>query len=207
MFEPLSAVQHCLDAGGQDGAAPARAVRIAEVRGWYLTQLAAFRGREAQLQQLLRERLALPGLPDASVAVRNANSVVFNTAPGQYWVVTNDRELDAAWPGVVGIEDGTATALSQARVRVAISGAGARAVLEQHLTVDLHPTRMVVGGYAQSALHHTGVLVHRSADSVYELYLLRTFAQTLWECLADAALVQGYDVGVDQVPATLKINQ
>ncbi len=203
MFERQSSLQSCLDAGGRDGAVGGRAVRLTEVRGWYLWQLAVFAGRESSLTEALRERMGIDRLPPPQAALETAQGLIFNTAPRQYWVVTPALDLDSACSMALAATDGTATALSHARVRIALEGAGARAVLEQGISVDLHPEHFRIGGVVQTALHHTGVLLHRAGDSRYEMYLLRTFAESLWEWLTDAALPLGYDVGVEQVPGVV----
>ncbi len=66
------------------------------------------------------------------------------------------------------------------------------------MAINLHPTVFHVGQFAQTALHHTGVVVERSGESRYELYALRTFAESIWDWLIDAALPFGYEVEVDQ---------
>jgi hypothetical protein len=53
----------------------------------------------------------------------------------------------------------------------------------------------------QTGLHHTGILLHRTEDARYEIYLTRTFTGALWEWLTDAALPLGYDVDVDNIRA------
>ena len=195
MADRLSAIALGLAAGGRDGAAGGRAVKLTELRGWHLTQLAAFAGRDAALAECLRERLKLTSLPPPGVSLAVGPSLLFHTAPRQYWVVTSDAAIDAAWATVLAPSDGTATPLSHARVRLALEGQSARTVLEKGISADLRPESFRVGDFLQAGLHHTGILVHRAAESRYELYLPRSFAATLWEWLTDAARPTGYEVG------------
>jgi len=193
--ERLSALALGLAAGGRDGAAGARAVTLTELRGWYLTQLAAFAGREAALAECLRERLGIASSPRPGVSLATDRGLIFHTAPRQYWVVTSDAGLDAAWPLALPSRDATATPLSHSRVRIALTGQPARTVLEKGIAADLRPESFGVGDFLQAGLHHTGVLVHRVAECRYELYVPRSFAASLWEWLTDAAWPMGYEVG------------
>jgi sarcosine oxidase subunit gamma len=94
---------------------------------------------------------------------------------------------------------GSVTALSDARVRLAISGLPVRACLTKGISSDLHPNAFPMGAFAQTGLHHTGILLECTGDSRFELYVLRTFVVSIWECLIDAALAFGYDTSVEKV--------
>jgi hypothetical protein len=50
-----------------------------------------------------------------------------------------------------------------------------------------------------TGLHHTPVLLLRSAQNRYEIFALRTFALSVWEWLTDAALPWGYDITAYQL--------
>ena len=64
---------------------------------------------------------------------------------------------------------------------------------------DLHPSVFRVGDFAQTALHHTGILLERCAESRYELFASRTYSASIWEWIIDAALPFGYDVRVEDI--------
>jgi sarcosine oxidase subunit gamma len=100
------------------------------------------------------------------------------------------HELTAA----VDVSVGSVTALSHGRVRIAIRGAVVRAMLAKLLCIDLNRQVFAVGQAQQTSLHHTGVLCERSAEDRYELYVMRTYAASIWESLVDAALVYGYEI-------------
>jgi sarcosine oxidase subunit gamma len=120
---------------------------------------------------------------------------LFKTGAGQFWILgpENDslaRELQAA----VGAGVGAVTPLSHSRTRIFIEGAVAREVLAQGIAIDFHPDVFRINQFALTGLHHTPVLVHRTAEHRFELYAMRTFARTIWDWLTDAALPCGYDV-------------
>jgi heterotetrameric sarcosine oxidase gamma subunit len=95
--------------------------------------------------------------------------------------------LRSTLPGTCG----ALTELTDARVRLGVSGSGARELLSAGIALDLHPAVFIVGQGAQTGLHHTGIFLERVAEDGYELYVPRTFAATIWEFLVDAALPHG----------------
>lgn len=198
MFERRSPLARQLASGGRDGRDGGRALAIGEVGGWALAQLAVFPGCEAQVAAAVGPLLGADALSARAGAVqRTAAACLYRTAPDAYWVVTPDPTVISRLLAVVPVSAGTVTCLSHSRVRLRVAGPTARAVLACGISVDLHPRSFAVGAFAQTALHHTGVLLERSAPQCYELYVLRTFALSLWEWLLDAAAPCGYEVTVE----------
>ncbi len=193
MFERMSAIAANLAAGGQDGADGRRALAFGEVRGWELVQLGVFTGREAEFAATVKPILAAP-LPRAGAVQSSARARVYSIARDQYWVMSADAALAGALAAAVDPAVGSVTSLSHARVRIAIRGTAARAMLAKVLTIDVHPDVFRVGEARQTGLHHTGALCERSAADRYDFYVLRTYAASIWECLVDAALEFGYEI-------------
>ena len=202
MFERQPVLAHTLSGGGRDGADGARRIALTHVVGWHLGLVAAFRDTQAQCLAALGDQLGVRPAACAPDVQLLPHGQLFQTAPGQFWLVTPRRELMAGVAAAVPSDQGSFTDLSHSRVRVAISGAGAADVLAKGMTVDLHPEAFRVGQFVQAGLHHSGVLVHRASSSRYELYLPRTFAVSLFEWLCDAAWPLGYDVATEDVAPT-----
>ena len=201
MFEQRSAIQLQLGAGGRDGSEGQRALRLNEVRGWQLAQLAVFEGCEPEFASAV-EPLLGARLPSTAAVAGSARGRIFRTAPDQYWVVSGEAALLAALALAVPPGVGAVTLLSHARVRLAISGAPARALLAKGIAIDLDPEAFPVGHAVSTGLHHNGVLLEHTTADGYELYVPRTYAVSMWEWLVDAALEFGYDVGVESSPTT-----
>jgi methylglutamate dehydrogenase subunit D len=201
MFEPRSPLAVQLRAGGGDGLDGRRALRISEVSGWQLAQVGVFAGREAQLAAALAPVLGAAELPaQAAVAWHGAAAAVYRLSPEAFWIVTTQPKVISGLGRAVTADVGTVTDLSHGRVRLALQGPQARAVLAAGISVDLHPRSFAVGAFAQTALQHAAVLLERCAPDRYELYVLRTFAVSVWEWLLDAALPVGYEIGVEPQP-------
>lgn len=80
------------------------------------------------------------------------------------------------------------TPLSSSRTRIEISGAPARNVLAKCAAIDFHKNEFKAGTFAQTGIHHVPVLIHCVAGEIFNLYVLRTFALSIWDHLTDAAL-------------------
>lgn len=195
MLERQSALARALDRSGRDGAGGTRGLRLGEVRGWSLVQVAAFATTLLDLERAVQP-LVGAGLPDrVGQAVAAGAHRLFRTGAAQFWIVgPEDDALASRLGAAIAPEIGAVTPLSHSRTRLFIEGPAAREVLAKGLPLDFHPDVFRVGQFALTGLHHTPVLVHRTAEIRYELYALRTFAQTVWEWLTDAALPYGYDV-------------
>lgn len=205
MFERRSPLARQLARGGRDGLDGRRALLIGEVRGWALAQLAVFPGREAEMAAAVGPLLGTEALAARAGAVqRTAAACLYRTAPDAYWVVAPGTTVISRLLAAVPVSAGTVTALSHSRVRLRVEGPAARVVLACGISVDLHPRSFAVGAFAQTALHHTGVLLERSAPQRYELYVLRTFALSVWEWLLDAAAPAGYEIAVESAPTAIE---
>ncbi len=202
MFERRSALSAQISLPGRDGASGQRALRISEVRGWSLAQLCVFGGRERVFADALRTLIGddLPSAVGQQIICHGAK--IFRMTPNRYWAVAPDEDFAAALARTVPAAAGTATALSHSRTLIALEGSGARALLAKGVGIDLHPTVFRIGHFAETALHHTGVLLERCGAERYQLFLPRTLAASIWDWLTDAALPLGYDVGTE-VPLVL----
>ncbi len=201
MFDRRSPLASQLRAPGGDGLDGRRALRLSEVRGWELAQVGVFAQQQGALAAAVVPVLGAGALPPAAGQVQHTPAAaLYRTAPDSYWVVTSQPKVISQLRSAVPASCGTVTCLSHSRVRLAVQGPQARTVLAGGISVDLHPRSFAVGAFAQTGLHHTAVLLERSAPERYELYVLRTFAVSIWEWLLDAALPVGYEIAVEQRP-------
>ena len=196
MLERRSAIAGGLAAGGRlhDDAA---GVRLGELRGWSLMQVAGFRGGMAPVEQALAEACGVAASIYMGEARRGDGVLLLRTGPEQIWLVgeTSDPARQARIGVAVTAAGGTVLELSHSRTRMVIEGPRARDVLAKDIAIDLDAGMFAPDRFALTGYDHTPVLLHRTGDARYELWAMRTFAQTVWERLADAAAEFGYDVG------------
>jgi sarcosine oxidase subunit gamma len=195
VLERTSALARDLAAGGQDGRDGRRGLTLAEVRGWNLAQLAAYPGQAPAVAAAVAPIIG-DGLLAASPSRRDAqeNCSLYRIAPDAWWVVTREAQLLDRIAVALPTGSGAVTPLSHARTLIAVEGPAARTMLACGIGIDLHPEVFRVGDFAQTGLHHAGVLIERCGPESYQLYVLRTFAVATWQWLVDAALPFGYDI-------------
>jgi heterotetrameric sarcosine oxidase gamma subunit len=195
VFERHSALAGALTLGGRDGTDGQRRLRIGEARGWGLVQIAAFTTALTELESAVRPVLNAE-LPKRIGEVVNVEGRrLLKTGSEQYWIIMTDgddvarRLLDAVNPAI-----GAVTLLSHSRTCIFIEGAAVRGLLAAAIPLDFHPDVFDVGQFALTGLHHTPVLIHRSGHNRFEIFVMRTFARSVWEWFTDAALSMGYEV-------------
>jgi heterotetrameric sarcosine oxidase gamma subunit len=192
MLERRSALATALARGGRQGAQGGQLSRIGEVRGWSLIQVGAF---AATLQEAEERLEAVIGeLPLGGHSVVPGERTIFRTGPEQFWIVGPEDGLFERLSQAIGPDIGAVTNLSHSRVRIFIEGACAAGILKKGVPIDFDPQVFKPGQAALTGLHHTPVLIHRIREDRFEIYAMRTFALSLWDWLADAALEFGYDV-------------
>ncbi len=78
--------------------------------------------------------------------------------------------------------------LSEARTVIAVSGRHARDLLQKGTPLDLHPRAFEPGHCAQTALSRANVILHQiDASPRYDVYVLNSFADYLWNWMERAA--------------------
>lgn len=147
-------------------------------RGWRLS--AAPDGHVLQV-------LAAPGaadLPARLAALADGDPWAVRPAgPDQFYVV-GAAPLPAAEVArrcaVLG-DAGTLIDQSHGRVRMVLSGPGARAKLATGTALDLADRAFSVGASAETQFIHVGMHITRTAPETYELLVFRSFSRCLWD--------------------------
>ena len=195
MLERRSALANVLDKGGRDGADGRRRLTLGERLGWSLVQIAGFPSTLAELDAVTAPLLGASLPMHVGEAVPAGGRQVLKTGPEQFWILGPDAdEFASQLQSALAPEIGSVTPLSHSRTCIVVEGGAAQALLSKGIPLDFHPEVFRVGQFAQTGLHHTPVLVWRSARDRYEIFALRTFARSVSEWLADAALPLGYEV-------------
>lgn len=194
MFERQSVLAAVLDSGGRNGSDGFRRLRLGELTGWQLIQLSCFSTMLSNLSAAVSPVLGAH-LPTRVGEVRTAgNRTLLKTRLDQFWIFTrDDDDLAPVLGSVVTPSLGSISLLSHSRACIFIKGPAVRELLALGVALDLHPTAFAIGQFALTGLHHTPVLIHREGESHYNLFVMRTFALTVWDWISDAALRFGYE--------------
>ena len=197
MLERTSAIASGLARGGRQphGAA---GCRLGEVRGWALLQVAGFPGAIGAVERVVADAFGVGVPAKVGVAAHADDATLLRTGPEQIWIIGPGDALaqQATLHSTLAADIGVLTSLSHSRTWMFLDGPRARDVLAKGIAIDLHPDVFAVNHFALTGLDHTPVLLHRTGAGRYEIFVMRTFALTVWDWLTDAALEYGYEVGV-----------
>ena len=167
--------------------APER-IRLAEVP--FLTQLTLRVAPGSVAAAALAGVLGAP-LPIApnTTAVSGDTEVLW-MGPDE-WLVTapaGSRNLIAVLERAVGTEHATIVDVSDQRTAIDVAGADARDLVRKGCAIDIHPRAFGVGRCAQTLLARTQiVLLPRTDEPAYRVFVRASFAEYLAEWLLDAA--------------------
>ncbi len=147
---------------------------------------------------------ALPVQPNTSAG--NGEASALWLGPDEWWLVVPGPEPEAG-PELAdklraALADGFAavTEVGESRTCIRIAGPKARALLQKGCPLAFHPRAFRVGACAQTLLATATVAIHLVADEsvaegpVFEVYVLRSFAEYLWAWLEDAGAEYGVTV-------------
>jgi sarcosine oxidase subunit gamma len=194
MLERRSALAGFHGRAEQPGADGAIGLEIGEFTGWSLVEIGVYPKKGTEGEQAVASWLGkIPVRIDTPA--ETPRGLLVRTGPLSFWLLGPAgpdiaSAARAALPeSAIAIID-----LSSSRTRLAISGSAASDVLLRGVPIDLAPKSLAPGKIALTGVHHTPILLHRVAMDRFEIYAMRTFALTVFEWLADAALEFGYRV-------------
>lgn len=165
---------------------------IGEDAGFSLVEIGLYPSKRADAEQALRSWLG--AVPETITApAETPRGLLIRTGPLSFWLVSTPGSdhvstARAAIPGAIA----SIIDLSSSRTRLSLAGAAAADVLLKGIPIDLAPDRFPAGSVAVTGVHHTPILLHRTALDRFEIYAMRTFALTVLEWLTDAAMEFGY---------------
>ena len=168
-------------------------VRIEEREGLAMVQVSAWADSAEAVCVTIAELLGVrPAQQPNSAAVAGQTRILW-LGPLRWLVVmpntpnTPGRDLAAQLRALLPAAAAAVVDLGAGRRVFAVSGPRARDLLAKQLPIDLHPAAFPPGRCVQGSMAHVGVLVHATANSAYELFVYRAFAQHFREMLEDAA--------------------
>lgn len=124
----------------------------------------------------LGERLAKVGLAQSSVRPAGFQ---------QWFLAGNDALPPSTLADLTAVLAGDAFLSDQShgRIRIGVSGGRAADLLSKGTAVDLHPATFAQGQSAMALFGHIAVQLTRTGPDRFELTVLRSFAESLWEDL------------------------
>jgi len=170
-------------------------VRLSELRPAAILQIQAWPETLLAVQAMIAETLGIPEAPKPGRAAWFHGGSVAAIGAGRYLLSTTAEEIvarvDAAFPP----EDAAVTDISHARTVLRLEGEAAPDLLSRCAPLDFDAKAFPADRVAQTAIHHIDVTIHRLTDTSFEIWALRSFAESLAEWILDAGLELG--IGFD----------
>ena len=135
--------------------------------------------------------LAAPDAADMEVRLSSlAIGDVRAVSPGQWFIVGEQPLSHADMKAFLAALEPQATGVdqSQGRIRIRIEGRMAERVLAKGTAVDLSIAAFPVGRSATTLIGHIAAHLTRLDGPVFEVIVLRGFAESLWDDLARMSL-------------------
>jgi methylglutamate dehydrogenase subunit D len=169
----------------ENDAAPAFA--MAELRGWSLVQIAGWHDSTAGVEQAIVRVCAIsPPAEVGDVAVAGAISLI-RVGPDRIWLIDESGEVAARMAGAIDSAQGCVTPLGEGRRRFQLSGKRVPELMQSLVALDLGSPSFAPGRAALTMMHRVPVLLHRVADTTFDLYVPTTFAASLEDWIGAAA--------------------
>lgn len=181
---------------GAEGSSPAVSIRERLQRD--LVQVAGWRRNFESVCDRLAEILNCRIPTEIGRANSCGDRSVFRVRPERLWITGSSsdevlRQLDDASLG----GDAVISELGHGRTVLRIAGPGSDLLLNRGLPIDLDSEVFPADAFAQSAIHHMHVLVHRvdgAGELVFDVYVSRELAVSFWEWLTEAAAPLGFEI-------------
>lgn len=109
----------------------------------------------------------------------------------QWFITGNDVLPSSRIAALSSALQGTASDQSHGRVRISLSGPQATELLAKGTAVDLHPSAFPEGRSAVTLFGHISLQLARTGADSFELTVLRSFAEALYEELEALATSLG----------------
>jgi sarcosine oxidase subunit gamma len=173
------------------------AFAMTELQGWSLTQLESRPDYGAGLEEALRRswNLALP--PRVGDVLGQVPVQAMRVAPDRVWILA---ESAAALPAAAAESWASALCLTHGRRRYRLVGSRCMEVLAKGIALDLDGSGLASGRAAQTQLHRVPVVLHRREAQSFDLFVPRSFSESLEAWLADAARETGWKPLADAHP-------
>jgi sarcosine oxidase subunit gamma len=133
----------------------------------------------------------------------DADTIALWLGPDEWWLVVPGPEPEAGpaladkLRAALAGHFAAVTEVGESRTCIRVAGPRARALLQKGCPLDFHPRAFVAGACAQSILAKSMVTLHLFADEsvtegpIFDVYILRSFAEYLWAWLEDAGAEYG----------------
>lgn len=159
---------------------------LSEARPLAILQIQAWPQTLAAVEAVVTQGLGLSEVPPAGSTATFDGGALCALGAGRFLLSTGSDDIAATFRTAFSSADAAVTDISHGRAILSLEGDAAAELLSRCVALDFDADVFPPGRVAQTAIHHVDVLVHRLTDSRFEIWALRSFAESLAEWLLDA---------------------
>ena len=168
-------------------------LKISELKNLVIIQVVQYKKSKVQLNDIKIDDLEFP-LKSSIVSFNNKTRILWN-GPRTYLVVSEKENIDKLINDKCGASDFAITDVSHSRAVIQIKGVIAKKVLKKGCPLNLNEFKN--NNCAGTVFHGINIVVDyvESDLDTFNLFTLRSFGESFYHHITDAALEFGY-VGV-----------
>ena len=165
-------------------------LNISEVKGLTIVQIVHYKRSKVQLNSIQIDGLELP-LQNSKVASNKETRILWN-APYTWLVVSRKENIIETIKEMCNSENFAVTDISHSRVVIQIKGLQAKEILKKGCPLNF--SEFEKNNCAGSVFHGITILVDCIDDkpNTFNLFTLRSFGESFYHHITDAALEFGY---------------
>ena len=189
-IKPLSAIGKRY-VPGHYGIEDRTGVIMTEVIDFHLVQIAAWPETLAEVAGRAAQLIGSELAPGPGQCAATEKGVLLRVEPLKLWLLASSEERIA----LLNIEPqaGSTLDLSHSRTWLRIRGEAATTLLNHFLPIDFRQSKFSPGTVISTAFHHIGISLYYQ-NGVFNLFLPRSFALSLWELLYQSSLQYGLEI-------------
>lgn len=150
-----------------------------EVKNLKLSQITAWPDSFNAMAEKTAKALGIEKTPLPSQAVFTKHGTIFHIEPQKFLILADEcPELNSNQAAMLD--------LSHSKTHIRIQGIKSVELLNRYISLDLRDKSFPVGTAVSTSFHHIGITLWRSQTG-YEMLLPRSFSESLWDLLAEAA--------------------
>jgi sarcosine oxidase subunit gamma len=181
MAERLSALAYlAAHAGGEARAS------LAEMPAATILQVQAWPDTLSTVEAVVAQVLGVADLPQQGRAAWFNGGSISAIGAGRFVLFTTADDIAQNFRTAFASYDAALTDLSHARTILRLEGEAAAELLSRCVALDFDARAFPADRVAQTAIHHIDVHIHRLTETSFEIWVLRSFAESLAEWLLDA---------------------
>ena len=168
-------------------------LQISEAKGLSIVQVVQYKRSQIQLNNIKIDELEFPN-ENSKVTTNNKTRILWN-APKTWLIISSKENIIDIIKGKCSEENFAITDISHSRAVIQIKGAQAREVLKKGCPLNI--SEFEINNCAGSVFHGITIVVDCINDNpdTFNLLTLRSFGESFYHHITDAALEFGY-VGV-----------